>query len=93
MVQLSNVILSLGLFRYVARAAPLEKRIAQTISASTTQWEQACVCPLLLLLYEAANLNFPPARRRWSPTVHPTFNRGLQHLACCTGTLRTTKCG
>ena len=23
---------------------PLEKRIAQTISASTTKWEAACVC-------------------------------------------------
>ena len=50
MVHFFNVILSLALFQYVARAAPLEKRIAQTISASTAQWEQACVCPSLLLL-------------------------------------------
>ena len=43
MVQLSFFRV-LGLVALVAvEGAPLQKRIAQTIAASTAQWEQACV--------------------------------------------------
>ncbi|KAF8636409.1 hypothetical protein AX17_003591 [Amanita inopinata Kibby_2008] len=41
MVKFSFVVLSL--IAATASGAPLEKRIAQTISASTTKWEQACL--------------------------------------------------
>ncbi|PFH51909.1 hypothetical protein AMATHDRAFT_74604 [Amanita thiersii Skay4041] len=41
MVKLSVVVLSL--IAATASGAPLEKRIAQTISASTAKWEQACI--------------------------------------------------
>jgi hypothetical protein len=32
--------------------APLERRIAQIISDSTTQWEQACVCGILRFIHQ-----------------------------------------
>ncbi|RDB23349.1 hypothetical protein Hypma_009103 [Hypsizygus marmoreus] len=41
MVQLSLVFL--GLIASSVQGAPLKKRIAQSISAATTKWEQACV--------------------------------------------------
>jgi hypothetical protein len=41
MVQLSLFLL--GLMASTVEGAPLQKRIAQTIAASTAKWEQACV--------------------------------------------------
>ncbi len=44
MMFISNVFVALAVLA-VTQAAPLNKRIAQTIADSTVKWEQACVCP------------------------------------------------
>jgi chemotaxis regulatin CheY-phosphate phosphatase CheZ len=50
MIALQAVVSALALVAYV-QAAPLQKRIAQTIAEATTKWEQACVRPINLLLF------------------------------------------
>jgi hypothetical protein len=44
-VMIASSFLTLGLaFSVGVQGLPLQKRIAQVISASTAQWEKACVC-------------------------------------------------